>query len=852
MILAKNRKQRFSNFYTHLMRRNLFSSLKAVISGLAVCTALVTSISNHAYAQTYATGATPRSGSVDCALGCLGTGVTSPGNAATSDNTTKAIMVSEKSILGTSGGSAFLTLRFPANVDAQKTVYVKIDAPVVTGLLTGVLGIVGLAGTNITATLRNGATTSVDGTSIAATTKIVTDVTGTNYFLAISPGAGNVTQFNAVRILVESPNLDLASSITMNVYNAFYYPDGGPADCGLPQYISLGEGSGLTVEVLTNPFVNPKGAIDGNLATSAQIGSGLANVGVFSELSQTVFLKNKQPASDQIVIYFSTGAAVADVSLLGGLSVQAYSGEQPIATASPFSSLLNLTLLGYPSGLPANTVVPIYLTPSAAFDRVKITLSNTVNLTVLGGGIFIRDIAAVPPKPTLSSKLVYQFAGATPAVTATSSGTSIVWRGPLPAITDLATSSPSPASFPTTVSSNGEFIAVAYTPGCSVFGSDSTKLRVVVLEDASTTIPAGVNGAPIATGGSIKASSTGHTFNYTSSGLPSGLTLNATTGAITGTPTQTGNFSVTVNIFEGLVNTGLTLTKSVTVYPPIVFTGGSFAPVNINSPSYSQNISTAVTLPAAGGKGSSFYVYSLSPMLSGGGPPPLAVPTGLSLSTGGVISGDPSAVPVGDYTFLIYVNDGVQEVSSDFTISFVDVPLPVTLSEFKAQKEGMTSILTWATTEEVNFEKFEIQHSNEGKNWVILGERQASQSGKSGQSYSFVDMKPSSGSNLYRLKMIDLDGSFAYSKKVTLDFGAAEKTFAYPNPLGKSQNLEINNGDYRDISSIQILDIAGRKIIESRDISSALTSTSGLNSGLYVIRMESKGGKVTVQRLIKN
>lgn len=850
--MSKNQRDVIFYFNSHRMKRNLFSSIRAVISGLAVCTALVTSISNQVYGQTYATGSTPRSGSVDCAFGCLGTGVTSPGNAATSDNTTKAIMLSEKSILGTSGGSAFLTLRFPANVGAQKTVYVKIDAPVVTGLVTGVLGIVGLAGTNITATLRNGASTSTDGTAINATTRVVTDATGTNYFLAITPEASNATQFNAVRILVDSPSLDLASSITMNVYNAFYYPDGGDSDCGLPQYVSLGEGSGLTVAVITSPFVNPKGIIDGNSSTSGQIGAGLANVSAFSELSQTVLFKNTQVSTNQVVVYFSTGAAIADVSLLGGLTVQALNGENAVSSASPLSSLLNLTLLGYPGGLPANTIVPIYLTPTAAFDRVRITLSNTVNLTVLGGGIFIRDIASVPPKPTLSSKLVYQFAGATPSVTATSSGTSIVWRGPLPAVTDLAASSASPASFPTTVSANGEFVAVAYTPGCSVFGSDSTKLRVIVLEDASTTIPAGISGSPIAAGGSIKATSTGHTFNYTSSGLPNGLSLNATTGAISGTPTELGSFSVTVDIYEGLVNTELTLTKSVMVYPPIVFTGGPFDPVNINSPSYSQDISTAVTLPAMGGKGSTFYVYSLTPMLSGGGPPPLAVPTGLSLSTSGVISGDPSGVAVGDYTFPIYVNDGVQEVSSDFTISFIDVPLPVTLSEFKAQKEGMTSILTWATTEEVNFEKFEIQHSSEGKNWVVLGERQAAQSGKSGQSYSFVDAKPSSGSNIYRLKMIDLDGSFAYSKKVSLDFGAAEKTFAYPNPLGKSQNLEINNGDYRNISSIQVLDIAGRKIIESRDILSALTSANGLNSGLYVIRMESKDGKVTVQRLIKN
>ncbi|WP_147300315.1 hypothetical protein [Dyadobacter luteus] len=46
----------------------------------------------------------------------------------------------------------------------------------------------------------------------------------------------------------------------------------------------------------------------------------------------------------------------------------------------------------------------------------------------------------------------------------------------------------------------------------------------------------------------------------------------------------------------------------------------------------------------------------------------------------------------------------------------------MTLTVFSAKKtdSGNSALLEWSTTKETTSEKFEIQHSEDGKNWVLL------------------------------------------------------------------------------------------------------------------------------------
>ena len=57
--------------------------------------------------------------------------------------------------------------------------------------------------------------------------------------------------------------------------------------------------------------------------------------------------------------------------------------------------------------------------------------------------------------------------------------------------------------------------------------------------------------------------------------------------------------------------------------------------------------------------------------------------------------------------------------------------------------------------------------------------------------------------------MIDLDGTFAYSKMISLDFKAVSSLVVYPNPV--SDKLFVKSSPELAISKIEVLDQAGKR-----------------------------------------
>ena len=133
-------------------------------------------------------------------------------------------------------------------------------------------------------------------------------------------------------------------------------------------------------------------------------------------------------------------------------------------------------------------------------------------------------------------------------------------------------------------------------------------------------------------------------YAYTSSTLPPGLTLNPVTGAITGTPTQSVSYGVNLNVSDSsvLANTAyayLVLNINPAVTPPVTVTvGPTTLPAATAEASYSQTVS------ASGGTSPYSFVVTAG-----------SLPTGLSLSSGGTLSGTPTAT--GLFSFTITATD---------------------------------------------------------------------------------------------------------------------------------------------------------------------------------------------------
>lgn len=180
-------------------------------------------------------------------------------------------------------------------------------------------------------------------------------------------------------------------------------------------------------------------------------------------------------------------------------------------------------------------------------------------------------------------------------------------------------------------------------------------------------------------------------------------------------------------------------------------------------------------------------------------------------------------------------------------------PLPVTLIALEAVKEENRALLSWATTMEINSAYFDIQKSGDGHIWKTLGRVWAAVKSDQRRPYSFIDHNPLDGDSpdhvrLYRLKMVDLDGSFAYSRIISLSFGNNARAKLYPNPV--SYKLFCNPTDVPKIESVTIISNNGGIMLQSFENLEAGIPVDRLTSGIYVGQIREKTGAVQYQKIV--
>jgi Secretion system C-terminal sorting domain len=177
------------------------------------------------------------------------------------------------------------------------------------------------------------------------------------------------------------------------------------------------------------------------------------------------------------------------------------------------------------------------------------------------------------------------------------------------------------------------------------------------------------------------------------------------------------------------------------------------------------------------------------------------------------------------------------------------VVTPVELTSFAANVNEGNVTLTWATATETNNQGFEVQRSTNGVDFEALSFVQGHGTTTETQFYSYVDNTIASGTYTYRLKQIDFNGTFEYSKTVEADVNGP-KEFSldqnYPNPFNPSTKISFKLATDSKVS-LKVFDILGQEVITL--INGNLVAgghevnfdASALNSGVYFYRIEATG-----------
>lgn len=268
--------------------------------------------------------------------------------------------------------------------------------------------------------------------------------------------------------------------------------------------------------------------------------------------------------------------------------------------------------------------------------------------------------------------------------------------------------------------------------------------------------------------------------------------------------------------------------------PSIVWASGNYA--------YNNTILLVCNYEIVSGAANDSVRLWINPDLSGAEPIPDLVTT--SVNADGAISNfyirqlDES--PIGNI-------DAIR-----IATSWSQAPLPVELSEFSASSMGSSVQLKWRTETEVNNYGFEVERkiysstSMAATNWEKIGFLIGNGNSNSPKYYVFEDRDINTGKYFYRLKQIDNDGKFEYSKVIEVKIGTKNQynlSQNYPNPFNPITSITYSLAKAGNIKLI-VYNLLGQEIkILENGYKEPGTYTldfdaSQLESGIYIYKLE--------------
>ena len=179
----------------------------------------------------------------------------------------------------------------------------------------------------------------------------------------------------------------------------------------------------------------------------------------------------------------------------------------------------------------------------------------------------------------------------------------------------------------------------------------------------------------------------------------------------------------------------------------------------------------------------------------------------------------------------------------------VATPLPVALTQFTATAEGSAAVrLAWATASEKNSLAFEVERSADGVSYYKVGTVAAAGTTAAAHTYTLRDAALPTGASVlyYRLRQVDLDGSFSYSPVRVVALGTGGLAL-FPNPAhGGTATLT----GVAASQVVQVLDAVGRLVLTATADASGtapLALPQGLAKGVYVVRAGTTALRLTVE-----
>ena len=226
-------------------------------------------------------------------------------------------------------------------------------------------------------------------------------------------------------------------------------------------------------------------------------------------------------------------------------------------------------------------------------------------------------------------------------------------------------------------------------------------------------------------------------------------------------------------------------------------------------------------------------------------------PTGRTLGAAGKTY-DPTATAARNNLVLASGSGGKGWTITGDAFSSSCGALPVTWLDFTGQFAKNNVILNWKTASEQNNTGFDVERSADGRYWSKIGFIPGKINSAVPTPYSYTDLSPLKGLSYYRLKQIDLDNKFSYSRTVQINGLTTDEASVWPNPVTNMLNIGINERYRNEKVYLTVTDMKGTVLV-SRTVTNGnlAISTAAWSKALYVVTLRSGGNIIMTKKIIR-
>jgi Secretion system C-terminal sorting domain len=178
-----------------------------------------------------------------------------------------------------------------------------------------------------------------------------------------------------------------------------------------------------------------------------------------------------------------------------------------------------------------------------------------------------------------------------------------------------------------------------------------------------------------------------------------------------------------------------------------------------------------------------------------------------------------------------------------------DLFIPVELTSFSAEVSGNEIVLNWITATELNNQGFEIERSIDNETFENIGFVPGYGTTTDTKVYSYNIIEYPVGTQFYRLKQIDFDGTFEYSDAVEVE-GLTPDQFTlfqnYPNPFNPSTSIKFSIPVDSNVK-LKLYNLLGQQVavLLNSEIAAGIHevdfNASNFSSGTYFYTLEASG-----------